>query len=111
MEVAEIEKISPEDEVSTDVPCNDEAGNAASDIKLQLANIASIVKGRDLDSLHNIGGVMSQCSLQNSSPCSKKLLGVAHEIRQYVHHLPSHRISSAVPWLRDQGGGHEDWLV
>ena len=57
MEVAEIEKLSPEDEVSLDVPCNNEAGNAASDIKQQHENIANIVKGRDLDSLHAFGGV------------------------------------------------------
>jgi len=55
--VAEIEEISPTHQVSLDATHNDEVGNATSDIKLQHENIANIVKGRDLDSLHAFGGV------------------------------------------------------
>ncbi|KAL9373341.1 hypothetical protein Peur_032961 [Populus x canadensis] len=57
LEVAEIEEISPTNQVSLDAPHNDEVGNATSDIKQQHENIANIVKGRDLDSLHAFGGV------------------------------------------------------
>ncbi|CAK7323286.1 unnamed protein product [Dovyalis caffra] len=57
LEVAEIEEISPNPQVSIDVPPNAEVGDAASDIKLQHENIAKIVKGRDLHSLHAFGGV------------------------------------------------------
>ncbi|KAH8486077.1 hypothetical protein Peur_070400 [Populus x canadensis] len=55
--VAESEEISPTHQVSLDATHNDEVGNATSDIKLQHENIANIVKGRDLDSLHAFGGV------------------------------------------------------
>ncbi|KAG6743512.1 hypothetical protein POTOM_052208 [Populus tomentosa] len=57
LEVAEIEEISPTNQVSLDALHNDEVGNATSDIKQQHENIANIVKGRDLDSLHAFGGV------------------------------------------------------
>ncbi|XP_034898301.2 calcium-transporting ATPase 12, plasma membrane-type [Populus alba] len=57
LEVAGIEEISPTPQVCPDIPSNDEVGNATSDIKLQHENIANIVKGRDLDSLHAYGGV------------------------------------------------------
>ncbi|KAL9335910.1 hypothetical protein Peur_070398 [Populus x canadensis] len=57
LEVTEIQEISPIGQVCLDIPSNDEVGNATSDIKLQHENIANIVKGRDLDSLHAFGGV------------------------------------------------------
>ncbi|KAF9664396.1 hypothetical protein SADUNF_Sadunf16G0014200 [Salix dunnii] len=56
LEVAAIQENSPIHQVSLDVPRNDEVGNATSDIKLIHENIASIVTGRDLDSLHAFGG-------------------------------------------------------
>ncbi|KAG5252440.1 calcium-transporting ATPase 12, plasma membrane-type [Salix suchowensis] len=57
LEIAAIQENSPTHQVSLDVPRNDEVGNATSDIKLIHENIASIVTGRDLDSLHAFGGV------------------------------------------------------
>lgn len=56
MEVDAIQENSPTHQVSIDIPRNDEVGNATSDIKLIHENIASIVTGRDLDSLHAFGG-------------------------------------------------------
>ncbi|KAB5519064.1 hypothetical protein DKX38_023383 [Salix brachista] len=55
LELAAIQENSPK--VSLDVPRNDEVENATSDIKLIHEDIASIVTGRDLDSLHAFGGV------------------------------------------------------
>ncbi|KAJ6870084.1 hypothetical protein NC652_035864 [Populus alba x Populus x berolinensis] len=57
LEVAGIEEISPTPQVCSDIPSDDEVGNATSDIKQQHENIANIVKGRDLDSLRLFGGV------------------------------------------------------
>ncbi|KAL9373338.1 hypothetical protein Peur_032958 [Populus x canadensis] len=57
LEVPEIEEISPTRQVCLDIPSNDDAGNATSDIKLQLEKIANIVKGRNLQSLNQFGGV------------------------------------------------------
>ncbi|KAG6743510.1 hypothetical protein POTOM_052206 [Populus tomentosa] len=57
LEVPESGEISPTPQVCLDIPSNDEVGNATSDIKQQHQNIANIVKGRDLDSLHAFGGV------------------------------------------------------
>ncbi|KAL3568773.1 hypothetical protein D5086_028663 [Populus alba] len=57
LEVAGIEEISPTPRVCSDIPSDDEVGNATSDIKQQHENIANIVKGRDLDSLRLFGGV------------------------------------------------------
>jgi Ca2+-transporting ATPase len=57
LEVPEIEEISPTRQVCLDIPSIDEAVNAMSDIKLQLEKIANIVKGRNLQSLNQFGGV------------------------------------------------------
>ncbi|KAJ6756769.1 CALCIUM-TRANSPORTING ATPASE 9 PLASMA MEMBRANE-TYPE-LIKE [Salix purpurea] len=57
LELAAIQENSPTHRVSLDVPRNDEVGNATSDIKLIHENIATIVTGRDRDSLHAFGGV------------------------------------------------------
>ncbi|KAL3568768.1 hypothetical protein D5086_028658 [Populus alba] len=72
LEVAGIEEISPTPQVCPDIPSNDEVGNATSDIKLQHENIANIVKGRDLDSLHAYGGVRVRDFLGDNS---ENLLG------------------------------------
>nr|XP_034898302.1 calcium-transporting ATPase 12, plasma membrane-type-like [Populus alba]TKR90699.1 hypothetical protein D5086_0000230110 [Populus alba] len=57
LELPEIGEISPIDHLCIGIHSNDGVGNAASDIKLQHEKIANIVKGRDLKSLHEYGGV------------------------------------------------------
>eukprot|EP00258_Populus_trichocarpa_P012847 XP_002323136.2 calcium-transporting ATPase 8, plasma membrane-type [Populus trichocarpa] len=112
--VAEIEKISPEDEVSTDVPCNDEAGNAASDIKLQLENIANIVKGRDLDSLHNIGGV-KRVAVVLETDLENGITGDIEDLRQRranaVYKTPVHAARNFLELLLKSGNTYTIFLL
>ncbi|KAL3568767.1 hypothetical protein D5086_028657 [Populus alba] len=77
LELPEIGEISPIDHLCIGIHSNDGVGNAASDIKLQHEKIANIVKGRDLKSLHEYGGVQVREFLGENS---ENLLG--EQIRQ-----------------------------
>ncbi|XP_034908738.1 calcium-transporting ATPase 8, plasma membrane-type [Populus alba] len=112
--VAEIEKLSPEDEVSIEVPCNDEAGNAASDIKQQHENIANILKERNLKSLHEFGGVKRVAEVLETD-LENGITGDIEDLRQRsanaVYKTPVHAARNFLELLMKSGNTYTIFLL
>ena len=83
MEVAEIEKLSPEDEVSIEVPCNDEAGDAAI--------VEKISKGPAIPALGNVlrSAIFSKAhgdKMENHDSPRVPLLSPPHRVCVFLNH-------------------------